>query len=278
MPAMPGLTEAEDRVRLKRLRSATGIAHPTGYRFFRGFIALISKPFISVTVLGEENIPAPQGTVRGIKYYPRWYFRKGLAIIDDYPFILALNHGSIWDIPGVGIFRRPFVWICKADFCTYLWVAVVCQWMGAISVFRNRQDTNPDKYTPAQIIARRKVTHTGSEALEKTVKALRRGIPAIWFPEGAREALEQVETAQSGAAVAALRAGVPLVPAALVGCGKKPLKTTRWLRRRRIVLIIGQPLEPYAYAMLAGGEQADAMANDWREAVNELMERGKQYL
>jgi len=95
-------------------------------------------------------------------------------------------------------------------------------------------------YGPLAIPVRRGAVDTG--ALRRSLAALREGRLLIVFPEGGISADGRLRPFQRGAALLANRAGVPLVPAAILGT-REALPLGRALPRpRRIVVRIGTPV------------------------------------
>ena len=70
---------------------------------------------------------------------------------------------------------------------------------------------------------------------------LKRGVSVIMFPEGGRSKTARLQTAFNGAALIALRLGVPILPAGITGTDK--LQNLKWclLHRPVITVTFGQP-------------------------------------
>lgn len=78
--------------------------------------------------------------------------------------------------------------------------------------------------------------------LLRGVAALKAGMPLVLFPEGARSPDGHMKTAASGCAFMAIRAGVPLVPVALVGTYELLPIHVYALRPRPLLVVIGDPI------------------------------------
>jgi 1-acyl-sn-glycerol-3-phosphate acyltransferase len=78
--------------------------------------------------------------------------------------------------------------------------------------------------------------------LLRGVAALKSGMRLFVFPEGARTPDGRPQSSASGAAFMAIRAGVPLVPMALVGTYELLPIHVYSLRARPLKLIVGQPI------------------------------------
>jgi 1-acyl-sn-glycerol-3-phosphate acyltransferase len=78
--------------------------------------------------------------------------------------------------------------------------------------------------------------------LLRGVAALKAGMPLVLFPEGSRSPDGHMQAAHSGCAFMALRAGVPLVPLALIGTYELLPIHVYSLRPRPLMIIVGDPI------------------------------------
>jgi 1-acyl-sn-glycerol-3-phosphate acyltransferase len=78
--------------------------------------------------------------------------------------------------------------------------------------------------------------------LLRGVAALKAGMPLVLFPEGSRSPDGHLQLARSGCAFMALRAGVPLVPLALIGTYELLPIHVYSLRPRPLMVIVGDPI------------------------------------
>jgi 1-acyl-sn-glycerol-3-phosphate acyltransferase len=164
-------------------------------------VAVFSWPLLyglfRLRAQGRENVPASGG------------------------FILACNHLSNFDPWPLGMPLWPERWLrfmAKAEL--YWWPAIyVLDAAGAFKVHRGNADV---------------------EAIETAVRLAQEGNVVVVFPEGTRRRKGIVKKhqarARSGAARIALRAGVPLVPAAVSG-------TDRLLTLGPLRIAYGAPIE-----------------------------------
>jgi 1-acyl-sn-glycerol-3-phosphate acyltransferase len=74
------------------------------------------------------------------------------------------------------------------------------------------------------------------------VAALKEGMPLVLFPEGARSVDGRLQTAHSGCAFMAIRAGVPLIPLALIGTYELLPIHVYSLRPRPLMVVVGDPI------------------------------------
>lgn len=188
-------------------------------------VAVFSWPLLyglfRLRVQGRENVPASGG------------------------FILACNHLSNFDPWPLGMPLWPRRWLrFMAKVELYWWPATyLLDAVGAFKVHRDRADV---------------------EAIETAVRLAREGNVVVVFPEGTRRRKGLVKKHQarprSGAARIALRAGVPLVPAALAG-------TDRLLTLGPLRVAFGAPIE--MEDLVAGSDLRSAS----QEATVRLMAR-----
>jgi 1-acyl-sn-glycerol-3-phosphate acyltransferase len=78
--------------------------------------------------------------------------------------------------------------------------------------------------------------------LLRGVAALKSGMPLVLFPEGSRSPDGHLQAAHSGCAFMALRAGVPLVPLALIGTYELLPIHVYSLRPRPLKIIVGDAI------------------------------------
>jgi 1-acyl-sn-glycerol-3-phosphate acyltransferase len=81
-------------------------------------------------------------------------------------------------------------------------------------------------------------------AIKETLKRLRAGALITVFPEGTRTEDGSVGPMQSGVVLIARKAGVPLVPVALLGAFECWPRTSRLPRPGPVVVAYGEPLTP----------------------------------
>lgn len=82
------------------------------------------------------------------------------------------------------------------------------------------------------------------------------------FPEGSRreaDAGEAVGAAHGGAAFIALRAGVPIVPVAILGTERAMPRGASLPRLVKVTIVVGEPIDPAAIAPDAGRKERVAL-------------------
>ena len=172
----------------------------------------------------------------------RGLFRERVQGLENLPeggFVLAPNHVSNLDPWPLGMPlwpQRQLNWIAKSQLYKPV-VGTLISWGGAFPVRRGEGD---------------------EVAIETAVERVKAGAIVVIFPEGTRKEKGLIKRHESrprtGAARVALRAGVPLVPAAIGG-------TDRLLRLGPLSVAYGPPVD------LAGIE------GDEREAAQEATAR-----
>jgi 1-acyl-sn-glycerol-3-phosphate acyltransferase len=138
--------------------------------------------------------------------------------------VYASNHLSYMDTP-VLFAKLPFQFRILAK--QSLWKIPFVGW------YLERSGQVPiDQGSPRSAVA----------GLLRGVAALKAGTPLVVFPEGSRSPDGHLQAWASGAAFMALRAGVPLVPLALVGTYELLPIHVYSLRPRPLKIVVGEPI------------------------------------
>jgi 1-acyl-sn-glycerol-3-phosphate acyltransferase len=86
-------------------------------------------------------------------------------------------------------------------------------------------------------------------SLGGAVKTLRAGMPLFIFPEGGRSASGHLENFMNGPAFMAIRAGVPIIPMALIGTYELlPMHSVEF-HPVPVTLVVGEPIETTGHNM-----------------------------
>ena len=80
------------------------------------------------------------------------------------------------------------------------------------------------------------------EALKRCIALLEDGEPLVLFPEGERKSGVTVQPLFDGATYVAVKAGVPIVPVGIGGSERAMPKGARFIRPRKIHVVIGAPI------------------------------------
>lgn len=138
--------------------------------------------------------------------------------------VYASNHLSYMDTP-VLFAKLPFQFRILAK--QALWKIPFVGW------FLRRSGQVPiDAKSPTSAL----------KGLLRGVAALKAGMPLVLFPEGKRSPDGHMQMAHSGGAFMAIRAGVPLVPLALIGTYELLPIHVYSLRPRTLMIIVGDPI------------------------------------
>ena len=138
--------------------------------------------------------------------------------------VYASNHLSYMDTP-VLFAKLPFQFRILAK--QQLWSIPFVGW------YLDRSGQVPiDSESPRSTVA----------GLLRGVAALKSGMPLLIFPEGSRSADGRLHQPASGCAFMAIRAGVPLVPLALIGTYQLLPIHCYTLRPRPLMVIVGEPI------------------------------------
>ena len=182
------------------------------------------------------------------KRQPRWE-------IALYRFIRALVlgvaklFGRIKIIGGANIPRdRPFVLApvhrSNIDFAL---VALVTtrrmRYMGKDSIFKFKL-LNQFFFALGAFPVRRGAADR--EALHASIAFIESGEPLVMFPEGTRQSGPVVQELFDGTSYVAAKTGVQIVPVGIGGSEAVMPKGSKFIRPAKLVLIVGQPLDPPA--------------------------------
>jgi 1-acyl-sn-glycerol-3-phosphate acyltransferase len=134
--------------------------------------------------------------------------------------LVVANHINLADPPLIGVsLGRKMLFMAKEELFRKRFPAYFVRRFGAFPVRRGRMDR---------------------EALEEAQKVLRQGLALVMFPEAKRSRNARLQRALPGAAMLAVRAGVPLLPIGITGT--EHIKGKAWILRRPLLTVnIGRP-------------------------------------
>ena len=143
----------------------------------------------------------------------------------DGPFIIIANHLSLGDPPILAVaMTRRATFMAKEELFRNPVIGNILRSGGAFPVNRKRLDR---------------------QTIRSAEEHLKAGLALIMFPEGTRSPDGSLQDGATGAAVLALRLGLPLLPVGI--CGSEAIgRGWWWLKRPRITVNIGKPLAPPA--------------------------------
>ncbi len=159
------------------------------------------------------------------------------------PFILAANHVSYLDPLVLGATcPRPLHFVMLREFWEKPFLGWICRRAGSFPV---------DPHGPA------------AGALRRAVRLLREGKALGIFPEGGRSVDGRLQPAKGGAALLALKTGVPLLPAAIIGAERAMPKGVSVPRPFKVRVRYGPPLS-------VPGPSSSQQKKDFLDHVTEL--------
>jgi 1-acyl-sn-glycerol-3-phosphate acyltransferase len=140
------------------------------------------------------------------------------------PAVIAANHQSAMDIPLLYVYLpTQFRIVAKVELFKYPFMGWHLTRSGQIPV--------DEKNVRANL-----------KSLQRGVETLKHGMPLVVFPEGGRSADGVIKPFLSGAFYMAIKAGVPIVPVAIVGTYEVLKMNTYVIRPGSLQLVIGQPI------------------------------------
>lgn len=172
----------------------------------------------------------------------------GLERLRPGPAVYASNHLSYFDTP-VLFANLPFQFRIMAK--QSLWKIPFIGW------YLNRS---------GQVPIDQKNSRSAIASLGRGVATLKAGMPLLLFPEGGRAATGELQSFLSGSAFMAIRAGVPLVPVALIGTYELLPIHVYHLTPRPLMAVIGNPIPTDGLTT----KDADALTERLREAISAM--------
>ena len=169
----------------------------------------------------------------------------GLERLPNAPAVYASNHLSYFDTP-VLFAKLPFQFRIVAK--QSLWKIPFIGW------YLNRS---------GQVSVDQKDNRSAIASLGRGVNTLKSGLPLVLFPEGGRAATGELQAFLSGCAFMAIKAGVPLVPVALIGTYELLPIHTYHLTPRPLLAIIGDPIPTIGLTT----RDANALTEQLRSAI-----------
>lgn len=165
--------------------------------------------------------------------------------------LLVANHANVLDPPLLGsAATRPVHFMAKAELFKIPFLSWALPRVRAFPVRRGAADRN---------------------AIRMSIEYLRQGEVVGIFPEGTRTLTGELLPPQRGAALIALRAGVPVVPVALIGTFQ-PVKVKWGIPRfNRFVVRFGEPIDLAEYAERDAKESIDLINDRLMREIGALL-------
>ncbi|MDQ1501345.1 MAG: 1-acyl-sn-glycerol-3-phosphate acyltransferase [Actinomycetota bacterium] len=171
--------------------------------------------------------------------------------------VLAPSHRSFLDTPFLAcVTKRRIRFMGKAELWKYGWSAKFFSALGGFPVDRD----GPDR-----------------AAMRAAEAALAGGEPLGMFPEGTRRSGPVVEDLHHGVAFVAARMGVPIVPIGIGGSERILARGRKLPKLSRVVVVVGEPIQPPARAAGASVRRGDvaALTEQLQEAVQHLFDEAE---
>lgn len=166
----------------------------------------------------------------------------------DRPHLYAFNHLSAVDIPLLYVYL-PFQFriIAKRELFRYPFLGWHLKRSGQVSI------------NPADARASMRALNQGADSL-------RNGMPLVVFPEGGRTPDGQIKPFMGGAFYIAIKAGVDIVPGAIVGTFEMLPMNHFHIRPRPLRMVFGPPISTEGYTL----RNIEALAARVQRAVEDL--------
>jgi 1-acyl-sn-glycerol-3-phosphate acyltransferase len=179
------------------------------------------------TRLERTSYAIVRGLFLGVaKLYFRLELRGTENVPPHGPFVLAPVHRSNLDFILVATVRRPRMrYMGKASIWKSTALGRFVSMLGAFPVHRGTADR---------------------ESLRTCLQVIENGEPLVMFPEGTRRSGPTVEALFDGPAYVAARTGVPIVPVGIGGSSEAMPVGSKFVRPRKIVIVVGEPIVPPA--------------------------------
>lgn len=165
------------------------------------------------------------------------------------PYIFAANHQSQFDIFALqGYLGFDFRWLAKKE-------------LFQVPVFG--QGMRVAGYIPVD----RSHGRQALKSLDEAAKRIADGTSVIIFPEGTRSPDGKLHEFKPGAMVLAIKAGVPLVPVAILGTHQVLPKGRLLAKPGQVRILVGEPIELGSFTV----KQKQELAELLQGKVAELM-------
>jgi 1-acyl-sn-glycerol-3-phosphate acyltransferase len=202
--------------------------------FLSIYILIAGPPLLLYTVLSKNVDPLYWAGVNGVMFFVKCVgvrvHVKGLARIPKGTCIFAANHTSSADAPAVvwSIPRRIAILLKRSLF----------DWPIIGQAFHLAHFIPVDRFNRDSAI----------ESVEKATESLRQGQSFLIYPEGTRSPDGRLQDFKKGAAVMAIKSGVPIVPIACSGAHRVMEKRKLKITPGGILVEFLDPIDPSKYS------------------------------
>lgn len=164
------------------------------------------------------------------------------------PCVYASNHISALDIPVI-YSSLPFQFriMAKKELFRYPFLGWHLRRSGQIPIEREN-------------------ARSSLRSLIEASRTVQSGMPLLVFPEGGRSADGRVKTFLGGSFYVAIKAGVPVVPMAIVGSFEAVPMNSFVIKPRPLTLVVGEPISTEGFS----AREMDRLAAVTQKAVEDL--------
>ena len=230
----------------------------------RGGLVLILAPALAglVSITAIIMVVVFKKTAKDVQFLPQTMMRivskvagvkvavSGVGKLDRLkPYIFAVNHQSQFDIFALqGYLGFDFRWLAKKELFKVPVFGYGMQVADYIPVDRSRG-------------------RQALKSLEEAAKRIAAGASVIIFPEGTRSPDGKLHDFKPGAMVLAIKAGVPLVPMAILGTHQVLPKGKLLAKPGKVEIRVGDPIETRSYTVKQKQELAELLHSRVAELI-----------
>ena len=201
--------------------------------FLSLYILVVGPPLLLYTLISRNPNPLYWAGVNGVMFFVRVVGVRvrvvGRERIPAGTCLFVANHTSSADAPAVvGAIPRRIAILLKASLFQYPIVGQAFTLARFIPVNRRERDS-------------------ALASLEKAIEALKTGQSFLIYPEGTRSPDGRLQEFKKGAAVMAIKSGVPIVPMACSGAHRVMAKRSLVINRGEILVEFLYPIDASAY-------------------------------
>ncbi len=202
--------------------------------FLSLYIVIVGPPLLIYTLVSRNPDPLYWAGIKGVMFFVRAVGVRvrvtGQERIPPVACLFVANHTSSADAPAVvGAIPRRVAILLKESLFQYPIVGQAFHLARFVPVSRKERDA-------------------AIESLEKATRALQDGQSFLIYPEGTRSPDGRLQEFKKGAAVMAIKSGVPVVPIACSGAHRIMEKRSLIIHRGEILVEFLDPIDPVPYS------------------------------
>ncbi len=226
--------------------------------FLSFYIVLAGLPLVIYTLITKDPDPLYWAGVKGVMFFVRAVgvrvHVKGVERIPPGVCLFAANHTSSADAPAiVGAIPRRVAVLLKAS---------LFRWPIVGQAFRAAH------FIPVQRGAR----DSAIASIEKATEAMKGGQSFLIYPEGTRSPDGRLQEFKKGAAMMAIKAGVPIVPMVCSGAHRIMEKRSLVIHPGEIGVEFLEPIDASRYSL----DERDVLNQKVHDAMAEALPPDQQ--